>query len=211
LKKFIFCLSLAVFSSLSFGKGIKPNVAVLDVTGSLKDFTREELMAVTSRLETEIMKTEQYQVLERRNMDMILQEQGFQQTGACNSSECQVEIGQLLGVEKLITGSITKVNDVITLNLKRISVESGANERSHALDIRGELETVLMGGCYEMAQIITDLKTPENTHTVLTAESSLWKWITGGVLVAGGVVTTLLLLEEEPKGAPGSWEPTEAE
>jgi len=173
------------------------NVAVLDISGSFKDFTREDLSAIASRFETELQKTGKVQVLERRNMDLILQEQGFQQSGACNTSECQVEVGQLLGVDRIITGSITKVDKLYTLNMKMVDVGSGQNQMSHALDIRGSLEDVLRGGCYEMAQIFAGLKQPEDSHTVLTAEgSSVWPWIAGGVgLVAAGVATYVILTQ----------------
>ena len=171
------------------------NVAVLDITGSMRDFTREDLLAITSRFETELMKTQKVQVLERRNMDLILQEQGFQQSGVCNSSECQVQVGQLLGVDRIITGSINKVDKLYTLNLKMVDVESGKNIISHAIDIRGSMEDVMCGGCYEMAQIFSGLKKPENDHTVLTAEkTSLWPWIVGGlgvVAIGGGTYIVL--------------------
>jgi len=173
------------------------NVAVLDITGSFKDFTREDLSAIASRFETELQKTGKVQVLERRNMDLILQEQGFQQSGACNSSECQVEVGQLLGVDRIITGSITKVDKLYTLNMKMVDVGSGQNQISHALDIRGSLEDVLRGGCYEMAQIFAGLKKPEDSHTVLTAEkSSVWPWVVGGLGVVGAGIATWAILTQ---------------
>ena len=106
------------------------NVAVLDLTGSFKDFNRDDLAAITSRFETELMKTEKVKVLERRNMDLILQEQGFQQSGACNTSECQVQVGQLLGVDRIITGSLTQVGKLYTMNLKGTSINSFAIGKS---------------------------------------------------------------------------------
>jgi len=131
-------------------------------------------------------------------MDMILQEQGFQQSGACNTSECQVQIGQLLGADRIITGSLTRVDKLYTLNLKLVNVESGANEMSHALDIRGSLEDVLRGGCFEMAQIFSGLQKPQDSHTVLTAEkASLWPWIVGGVSLLGAGVLSYVLLTQD--------------
>lgn len=176
----------------------KPAVAIMDFTGNFRQFTKEDLSAITNRFETELMKTGVYQILERRNIDAILQEQGFQQTGACNTSECQVQVGQLLGVELFIAGEISQVNDIISMNLKMVDVGSGANQKSHALDIKGDLSTVLSGGCYEMAQIFAGLKQPASEHTVLTIEkSNPWPWIVGGLgLVAAGVTTAILLSQD---------------
>lgn len=47
------------------------NIAVLEISGNFKDFAREDLGAVASRLETELQKTGKMKVLERRNMDVI--------------------------------------------------------------------------------------------------------------------------------------------
>jgi TolB-like protein len=179
----------------------KTTVAVLAFTGSFKQFSAEEFTAVTNRFETELMKTGTVQVLERRNMDAILQEQGFQQTGAC-TSECQVQVGQLLGVDRIISGDIGKVGDMITMNLKLVDVENGANVMSHAIDIKGDLQTVLRGGCYEMAQIFSGLKKPANDHSVLTAEkSSVWPWVVGGVAIVAGAMTTVVILSQDNSGS----------
>ena len=179
-----------------------PNVAVLDISGNFKDFSREDLSAIAGRFETELSKTGQLQVLERRNMDLILQEQGFQQSGACNSSECQVQVGQLLGVDRIITGTLTKVDKLYTLNLKMVDVGSGQNALSHALDIRGSLEDVMRGGCYEMAQIFAGLKKPTDSHTVLTAENGpVWPWIVGGVALLGiGTGVYVYLQSQDDEG-----------
>ena len=178
----------------------KVNVAVLDLTGNPQEFSADELRTVTSRFETELMKLDVYQVLERRDMSLILQEQDFQGSDLCNTSECQVQLGQLLGVERILSGSVSKVGNLITLNVKMVDVGSGRNLLSHALDIRGNMETVLRGGCFELAQIFAGKKKPSNDHTVLAAERPLWPWIAGATaLVAGGVVAVLVLTaDEEP-------------
>jgi TolB-like protein len=179
----------------------KLNVAVLDFDGAEGQFTQEELATLTTRFETELMKTDSFQVLERRNISNILQEQGFQASGACNTSECQVEMGQMLGVERIINGSVGKAGKIISINLKMVDVGSGANLMSHALDIKGDMGTVMRGGCFEMAQIFSGRKKPGNSRTVLAAEKPLWPWIVGGsAVVAGGAAAVILLTQEsEPK------------
>ena len=54
----------------------------------------------------------------------ILKEQGFQQTG-CVSNECVVEIGALLGVQQMISGSIGRVGETYTIDIELISVQTG--------------------------------------------------------------------------------------
>ena len=181
----------------------KSNVAILEFTGSFKVFTREDIHAITNRFETELMKTDSFTVLERRNMDAILQEQGFQQTGACSSSECQVKVGQLLGVDRIITGEVSKVGDIVSMNLKMVDVEKGNNVLSHALDIKGSMQDVLHGGCYEMAQIFSGRQKPNGERSILTVEkSSVWPWIVGGLgVVAIGAGTYVVLNKDSSKRA----------
>ena len=50
---------------------------------------------------------------------MLLKEQGFQQCGSCSGSDCLVEVGQLLGVQKLFLGEILQVGGLLTLTLRR--------------------------------------------------------------------------------------------
>jgi hypothetical protein len=57
-------------------------------------------------------------------MQSILKEQGFQQTG-CTSNECAVQIGQLLGVQFMVVGTIGKLDNTFTVNVRMISIETG--------------------------------------------------------------------------------------
>lgn len=176
-----------------------PHVAILDLTSTTSQLSRGDLLALGSRLETEFQKTQAFEMLERRNVDLILREQGFQQSGACNTADCQVQVGQLLGVERIVVGEVSKVGKIFTLNLKMIDVASGANLKSHALDIKGEMGDLLRGGAWEMAQIFSGLKKSTSDHSVLTADKApIWPWIAGGtVVVAGAAVAIVYLLNQD--------------
>jgi hypothetical protein len=79
-------------------------------------------------------------------MEAILVEQSFQQTG-CTSDECLVEAGKLLGVQKMLAGSVGKFGTVYTIELRIIDVQSGKIEASATYDYRGEMEKLLLEGC----------------------------------------------------------------
>lgn len=181
-----------------------PRIAILDLTTSSAQIGKGDLAALSSRLETEFQKTERFQVLERRNMSAILSEQGFQQSGACGS-DCQVQVGQLLGVERIVVGEVTKVDKILTLNLKMVDVGTGANLRSHALDIKGGMDVLLRGGAWEMAQIFSGRKTPSSEHSVLTADKQrVWPWLVAGtVVVAGATVAVVYLLTGDESSSDG--------
>lgn len=173
-----------------------PQVAVLSFTGD--GVAAKDLNAVTSRFESELLATDSFKVVERRNVDKILKEQGFQMSGACDNSECSVEIGQVLSVDGIWTGEVSKVGKTWSLSVKRTDVGSGQTMFSHVLDIQGSLEDVLRGGCPEMALIASGRKKPESNRTVLVAKKgSMWPWIAGGAVVVGGGVAAAILLSQD--------------
>ena len=66
-----------------------------------------------------------YGVLERRRMDQILKEQGFQKSGACDNGDCSVEVGKLLGVDAIVSGSLTKIDKLLVANIRIVDVGTG--------------------------------------------------------------------------------------
>ena len=52
----------------------------------------------------------EYNILDRANMERILAEQEFQKLG-CTETECAVEIGRILNMHYMITGTVTKIQE----------------------------------------------------------------------------------------------------
>ena len=101
-----------------------------------------ELRVLSDRLRVELFNTGQFRIIERERIDAVLQEQGFQLSG-CTAMSCVVEIGELIGVRKMVAGSVGKVGDVYSLTLRIIDVESGAIERTAVQDCRCSLQQLL--------------------------------------------------------------------
>ena len=80
-----------------------------------------EAATLTDRFTSEIGKTEAMTLVDRTMVEEILKEQGFQQSG-CTTDECAVEVGALLGVQFMISGSIGKLGDTYTIDAKMVSV-----------------------------------------------------------------------------------------
>jgi hypothetical protein len=83
-------------------------------------------------------------MMERDQMQEILSEQGFQQSGACTDEACMVELGQVLGVERLISGSIGKLGSMFLLNFRAIDVQTAKIIKVVSKDIPGGIEDVVM-------------------------------------------------------------------
>lgn len=165
--------------------GATAHVAVLDLESS-SNISKEETKTISDRLESEIALTKSVVLLERRRIQEILKEQGFQQTGACEGASCQVQVGQLLGVDQIVTGSVGKVGSIYSLNVKLIDVQSGAILQTKVVDVDGDLSALLIKGCNEVAQVFfgpQDQK-PEET------KNYKWWWISGAIVttaIVGGV------------------------
>ena len=67
----------------------KPTVAVLDFEG--QDVSESDVKTLTERMRTEIGNTNAVRLIERKAVEKIMAEQGFQQSG-CTSDECAVGV-----------------------------------------------------------------------------------------------------------------------
>ena len=132
---------LLLFSFLPlFAQDTRHTVAILDFEG--QDISVQEVQTLTERMRSEIGSTNAVRLIERKAIESIMAEQGLAQSG-CVSDECAAEVGQLLGVQFMINGSIGKIGDKYTIDVKMFSVETGATERTvnatHEGDIAGLL------------------------------------------------------------------------
>ena len=87
------------------------NIAVFNLDA--RGVSDIEAKAITDRLRIELQKSGEYRLLERDMMNMILEEQSFQLSGACSEASCLVEVGQLLAVNKIPVGASRSVGTSI--------------------------------------------------------------------------------------------------
>ena len=127
-------ITLLLFIGLVFAQDI--TIAVLEFEG--QGVSQSETKTLTDRLRDEMINTGIYIVLERGKMDEVLKEQGFQQTG-CVTSECAVEVGNMLGVQQMIGGSIGKVGNIYTVSARVIDVQTGKVLKSANYDHIGDI------------------------------------------------------------------------
>jgi len=88
-----------------------------------------EAEIVSDLLSVALVESKQYSVIDRNNMDKILKEQSFQQTG-CTDSECAVQIGRLLNMDYMITGTLAKLGSSYFITVSIIDVETSRIEQS---------------------------------------------------------------------------------
>tara|TARA_B100000929_G_scaffold274943_1_gene248482 strand:- start:69 stop:782 length:714 start_codon:yes stop_codon:yes gene_type:complete len=118
----------------------KVTVAILDFEG--RGINQMEAATLTDRLMSEMVSTNAVIMVERNQMAEILEEQGLQQSG-CTSAECAAEVGALLGVQNMVSGSFGKLGNTYTIDAKLFSVETGATIRSSSKTYKGEVDGLL--------------------------------------------------------------------
>ena len=119
----------------------KQTVAILDFEG--RGINQMEAATLTDRLMSEMVSTNAVIMVERNQMNEILQEQGLQQAG-CTSSECAAEVGALLGVQNMVSGAFGKLGNTYTVDAKMFSVETGATIRSSSKTHKGDVDGLLV-------------------------------------------------------------------
>jgi len=116
------------------------NIAVLDF--DVSGISAQEAKTLTNHFRSHLVNIRYYNVLERGKMEEICREIGFQLSG-CSSSECAVEAGKILNVQKMIAGNIGKVGDTYSLQISLIHVESSRIEESILRTYQGKAEGLL--------------------------------------------------------------------
>ncbi len=147
-------LSVLLAASAALAQPAKPphktTAAIVDLEA--KGVSDIETSALSDRLRVEMFSTGAFDMMERSQMQEILKEQAFQQTGACNTDACAVEVGQLIGVEKMISGSLGKVGKTYSVVLRLIDVKTGRVEQNVAHDHTGEIDKLLTTVMKSIAQ-----------------------------------------------------------
>ena len=110
---------------------------------------------------SELMNTGKFRVMERSQMESILKEQGFAQSGACDGSECAIEMGKLLSVDQMVLGSIAKVGDIYTMTARLVSVQTGEILKSATRNSKADIGAILTDILPQLALALADVKQPE--------------------------------------------------
>lgn len=140
-----------------------PTIAVTDFEprGGVSE---NDAQTLSDRFRERLIATGQFRVMERNEMDIILKEQGFQQTGACRDNQCLVEMGQLIAVQKIVSGSIGKVGGIYTVSAKLLDVATGSIDRTVSEDCDCPIELVLASSIERLACKMANITLEDDTR-----------------------------------------------
>ncbi|MBD3241566.1 MAG: DUF2380 domain-containing protein [Chitinivibrionales bacterium] len=126
-----------------------PSIAVTDLDAEGLD--KSEVKVLSEQLRYELSQAGSFSIVERSRMEDILREQGFQQSG-CTSDACAVEMGQLLGVSYMVTGTVGKAGDYTIVNARIVDVGSAKVVVNERVKHSGGIETLIDKRLPEIAE-----------------------------------------------------------
>ncbi|MCS7229735.1 MAG: CsgG/HfaB family protein [Candidatus Kryptonium sp.] len=160
-------LVFILMSSLLFPQDKKISVAVLKFDA--KGFEPAQIDVLVSRFRVALNATGKFNVLEREKIKEILMEQNLQQSEIAEGAGDNVQIGKILGVKEIITGDIGKIEEVYTINVRRINVETSEIVQTASADYEGKFSGLLK----VMEQLAIKLaENPSEKHVALKIENA---------------------------------------
>ena len=222
-QRIIIFVLLIVSCAFQLWSAEKTTIAILELEAVGVD--KHEAKAITERVQYQIFQSGQYNVVERNQVDKVLEEQGFQQL-ACTSDQCVIEAGKVLGVQKMVAGSVSKMGDLLTITLKIINVELATVENmAQEKCLKCPIERFAQETCDEVVQKLLGVSLPTPTQVLqpspllftdsISTETEPnkavqdlevrqkthlpWLYIGGAAVLVAGGVTTYLILSEESK------------
>jgi TolB-like protein len=141
--KFLFAGLLTLgFIIASSAQDSKPSIAVNDLVAKGVNATDADI--ISERIRVDLVNSGVFRVMERGQMAEILKEQGFQKSGICNEKSCIVEVGQLLGVQRILAGTVGKVGSTYEISISLIDVATGEMLFATTEDCRCSIDEVLL-------------------------------------------------------------------
>ena len=179
-KQVFYVLSLLFLSipSIAFSQGPrKITIAVLEFEGNgVPDQTMQD---VSARFATEYaaFKGRKFIVIDRSQMRTTLQEQGVRVYG-CSTFKCGLEAGNALGVDYVVTGTLTKNGSVYGLKSQLIDIKSERTiSRANYDNIVGDILTVMSKEVKKAAAYLASAKAESEAVQKEVAEISNQKVI----------------------------------
>lgn len=116
----IWFIPFIFIASISFGAVSNITIAVVDFKAN--GVADNIASAVTEAFNVEIFKSGVYQVIERSQIQKIVNEQKFQMSGMTDSE--YAKFGQLLGADYITVGSVSRLGEKYIINVRIVEVKT---------------------------------------------------------------------------------------
>ncbi|MBI3511457.1 MAG: hypothetical protein HY064_12400 [Bacteroidetes bacterium] len=154
-----------------FGKisadNVKEKVIVLNIDTKGIVYAPEQM---GNLVRVELEKLDTFDVMDRYDVNYLVQKNNLK-IGDCYGKICLVEVGKVLGADKILTGSVEQIGDVIIYTMRFINVQTESIERTQVtefLNLPNELQTMTAVMIRELfnkpvdPNVITQLMKPDS-------------------------------------------------
>lgn len=177
------------------GNTEKPVVAVLDFYSDV--LSEDELTSISSRLSSELLRNDQYILVEVSQRDTIIEEMAFSLSGFVDENQA-LEIGAMLSAEALVMGTVALVDDQYVISAKLVETTTGEILRSTE-DQYKSINSLLTG----LRFLARDLSGTTQLHQ---RRSRAFTAMGGGVLITGGSLFFLINGSQKISAVNAAWE-----
>jgi TolB-like protein len=135
--------------------GELPYIAVFTFEDTNEEEDREGLgKTISEMLTTALIQSNRFQVLERSQLDKILEEQALELTGAIDE-ETAVDVGKLLGIDAVVVGSTRFLKNQIEIDARIVDAENGKAHVAAGVSVADESK--LRKAANELARKLTEV------------------------------------------------------
>lgn len=148
MKKYMLLLIVFAIALLN-AEAQRPTLTVVNFDSQGIEYTPEQLGSM-ARMEMEKLDT--FEVMDRYDVDYLAQKHQLELEG-CYGKICLNEIGQLIGTDKIMSGSAELFGETIVLSLRLIDVNENRIEKTQVkefLNVQHEMRTLMEVSIREM-------------------------------------------------------------
>ena len=188
MRRIIFILSGIVFISVGT-LNAQVTVALADFKNQSEVFYLDEWeKSIPEFLKSELSSSEKIIIVERRQIEDVLKEQALSMTGLVDSSTAQ-KVGNMLGAQFVLTGTINKAGGWTRIDAKIIKVSTGhvrsemvrSNDEDHLAEmvelLANNIRYTLAGDTEHRDKIELGSKYPTNYFLIATAGLAVTTYI----------------------------------
>lgn len=168
---------LALFLTLShvWAQATPPkSIALSEFRGH--QITEVQLELFTNQLRTALVQQGHFSVVERERVDLVLQEQGFSQSG---STQEAIKLGALLKVDYILTGSFAQSSGRFYATVDLVNTQTGQIEHSTKVQGKSGQEDFIHHKIDLLARKIAD-----PNYTLIFSPLKTAAWIGSGIALA---------------------------
>ena len=126
-------------------------IAILDFVG--EGVSSNQTKTFTDRVRNALVGYSQFEVMEREKFEAIMEEQQMNLSGLCNE-DCIVEVGQIAGVQYMVSGDVRSLGNTIFVAARIIDVETSRLMASQDIVVPSNDIGALLNAAPELADAI---------------------------------------------------------